>query len=136
MLLIRVLPVMLANSIKDLLFKSIFLWLTVAWGVLGLGMRIYQGCDFDCGFLIGAIILVIAILTKGKIGYGDGILVLALSMHLKVWQLVEVLVIAELAAGVVSLLLLGFWHKKKDYEIPFVPFVFLGTLVVSIGDLL
>lgn len=136
MLYLNVFPVLLVNSIRDVIKKRIFLWLTLFWGAFGLGIRIYEGYHFNGGFLVGVIMLLIGFLSHGRIGYGDGIIIIALSMYLSFWEIAEILTLASIGAALFSLILLIFFHKTKNYEIPFVPFIFISTVIVSVMEAL
>jgi prepilin signal peptidase PulO-like enzyme (type II secretory pathway) len=68
-------------------------------------------------------------MTGQKVGYGDGLLLLALGCYL-VWEdMLLMCMAAVFCGGIWGLVLMIFFHKNKDYEIPFVPFLFLGDLI-------
>ncbi len=120
------------NSILDLREKKISLMVVIFYALIGMG---YQIINKNLGFWIvaalipGLLALAFAKLTREKIGYGDGLLLLALGCYLAIEELVLVCMIAVCLAGTVALILLLFFHKGRDYAIPFVPFLLCGYIM-------
>lgn len=120
-----------AESICDIRDKTLPWSITVAGIVAGVVCMIMEKRmtpELLNGLLPGAIMLVLSRLTGGAIGYGDGMLVLALGLFYEVNGLMFLLMTGIFYAGIVGLILLLFFHKKGKYELPFVPFLFLGWL--------
>ena len=76
----------------------------------------------------GTIAAVISVLTRGEIGFGDGLLILAMGSVLKSGELLGVLCAALLLCGIYSGLQLLVFKKKRETEIPFAPFLLVGYL--------
>lgn len=97
--------------------------LAIGCGGLSLGLRLG-------GAFIGVLFFIIGKCTKESIGYGDSWLMLLLGVYLGAMQLLQLLFIASVVAGVMSLFLL--WKKrwKRTVAIPFVPFLVVGYLGV------
>ncbi len=87
--------------------------------------------DMLGGMSIGLILLLIGYLSKEKIGYGDGLLFMATGIYLGFWNNLILLWLSTTAAGIYGLILMAFKKKKKESEIPLVPFI-LGVYVVSL----
>ena len=120
------------NSILDLREKRVSLLVTVLYGLLGIGYQILQkeiGFWMIASFLPGLSALALAKLTREKIGYGDGFMLLALGCYIRLEEMAWVCMIAVCLAGLFALILLAFFHKKRDYAIPFVPFLLLGYVM-------
>lgn len=77
----------------------------------------------------GMMLLVLALLTKESIGYGDGLTVMASGLWLGGRFTLYTLWLAVSAAGVFGLV--NFLRKKKG-PLPFVPFLLLGMLITII----
>ena len=127
---ILVLGLLLVNGVIDIWKKRISLC------SIGIYLLIWV-CAFasDCEWIrIGAalvpgiIMLIISILSRGAIGMGDGILVMALGVCLSWMEIAIVLAIALMLSffwAVIQLLA----RKNRMYAFPFVPFLFMGYLV-------
>ena len=123
---------LLINGVIDLREKQVSLWITVLYGIVGIFWRIYCGTlswNLLAALVPGAFCLIFAKLTGEKIGYGDGFMLLAAGCHLDWRQMLFMCMAAITCAGIVALILCLFFHKGKNYEIPFVPFLFLGYMM-------
>ena len=129
-----VLALLVACAICDWKWREIPLYLLIVMSVdvlilaigcggLRLGLRLG-------GALVGVLFFLIGKCTKEAIGYGDSWLMLLLGVYLGAMQLLQLLLIASVVAGVISLFFL--WKKrwKKTVAIPFVPFLVVGYLGV------
>ncbi len=123
---------LLWNSISDLKEKRISLLITGFYAVIGVGYQIINkqmGSWIIVSLIPGLLVLAFAKLTREKIGYGDGILLLSLGCYLNIEEMVLVCMIAVCLAGIIALILLVFFHKGRDYAIPFVPFLLCGYVM-------
>ena len=82
------------------------------------------------GGLIGILFFLISKATKQAIGYGDSWLILILGVHLGVSLVLQLLLLASMAAGLCSLVILFMRHWNKNVSIPFVPFMVIAYLGV------
>ena len=60
---------------------------------------------------------------------GDAFLIFIMGLYCNVTELINVCMFALILAGIVSLFLMTVAKKSKKYELPFIPFVFLGRMV-------
>jgi leader peptidase (prepilin peptidase)/N-methyltransferase len=121
------------HSIMDLRSGEISLWLTAIYAAVGTLWRIFAGTltwEIFFSLIPGVLCLCLAKMTAEKVGYGDGFLLLALGCYLGWEDMLLLCMTALIGGGICGLILMLFFHKKKDYEIPFVPFLFLGDLIV------
>ncbi len=120
------------NSISDLKSKRIILSVTALIGALGLIWQLVQPTrdyfDFLSGIVIGIIVIVISKITNGAVGYGDGLVLVMCGIWLGNKNNLLLCSIGIILAGIWAIILIVFFRKKKDYEIPFVPFLFLGLV--------
>lgn len=121
-----------ANAINDFKKREILLLPTISYGLFGCFILLSEKhTSFFRSLLCllpGFFLLAVGKASNGKVGYGDGILILVLG----VWTgFLECLL--TLTAG---LLLASIWaaaalilkiHNKKD-TIPFIPFLLIGYL--------
>lgn len=122
---------LLIQGIWDLRKKEIPTCISIGFGGVSLIYSIYgqrASEDIFLGVLPGILFLLIGLVTKQAVGYGDGILLCALGMYYALEDLLSICLIAMVFSVVVALILLVVFHKNGKYEIPFVPFLFLGWL--------
>lgn len=117
------------NAWLDIKKREISLAGTGIFTLVGILLALKQG-NLDWRYLaaagIGLIFLGISGLTGGKIGMGDGFLILALGTVLSLEELLTVLMIGmAVCACYGGVLLLGF-RKSRNTCIPFVPFLLVG----------
>lgn len=62
-------------------------------------------------------------ISKEKMGYGDGLVLIVVGMYLPIAQLLSIGLQAFMIAGVVALIMLVVFHKKGTYRLPFIPFL-------------
>jgi len=93
----------------------------------GVSMRLRAG-----GAFLGLLFLFISKVTKEAIGYGDSWLILLLGIHKGYLCAIEVLFVASLLAGIVSLFFLWKHHWKRTSTLPFVPFLNISYLGVML----
>lgn len=81
-------------------------------------------------FLPGIFFWVLSFMTREKVGYGDGWVLLMIGLFIGFIKCFQVLLIGLAAESMILLVLLAFRKVHKDGEIPFVPFLLLGLGVV------
>lgn len=82
------------------------------------------------GVMIGILFLGISKWTKEAVGYGDSWLMLILGIYLGGLKVLELLLLASLLSGVVSLFGLCVLKWKRNNTLPFVPFMLVSYLGV------
>lgn len=120
------------QSYWDLRYREIPLFVTAGAGGLGLVLSIINERSWQellCALIPGIVCLGIGRMTREAIGYGDGLLLCAMGMCVSCERLLSIGMTAFLVAGVVALLLLAFCRKRGKDQIPFVPFLFVATIL-------
>lgn len=117
-------------SVQDILKKKIYLWVVAIGGVVTISCLPFceQLSLFSRlgGCMIGIGVIIISIITHGKIGMGDGILLCITGIGLGFWGNLELFGIALFFAAMVSIFLLVCRLADRKKSIPFVPFLFVG----------
>lgn len=123
------------NSIMDIKSKRVSLKIMSGLFLIGCFFRGIQGELFTWCFLLrlipGIVCFLLTWITRGSIGIGDGCMFWVLGAFLSLEELLVVCMIALCAVGIVALVLMVGFHKKKNYEIPFVPFLFIGFIATK-----
>lgn len=81
-------------------------------------------------FLPGVIFWMISFITREKVGYGDGWVLLMIGLFVGGARCFLILTLSLIMESVILLLLLAFHKIHGDTEIPFAPFLLLGLGVV------
>lgn len=133
---VLVLVLLVIASIEDIRKREISG--TVLLGLAGVSLvcsvlSVYRGhstfSDVAMSFLPGAVVILLAWITREGIGYGDGLLLIAMGPVIGLRGIVMGLVIAFFAGGVLSIILMIFKKVGKRYSFPFVPFMTIGMVV-------
>lgn len=111
---IRLAAVLLA-AIAGLLLHICF-WRITIWNALG-------------GIAVGAAMYLVSVLSAEKIGKGDAMMIAVTGIFLGFRGNVIVLWTAMLLAMIAGIAAVVFLKKGKDYEIPFIPFMFLSYTI-------
>lgn len=124
---------------QDIRKKQIRLNPLLFLGILGILLhmlwRIHSIENLLLGMSVGIVLLVVSILTGGKIGAGDAVLLIVTGIYLGLEQNLELFFCGLLMCSVCSLALFVFRKKSRKDSIPFVPFLlaaYMGMLVCSL----
>lgn len=124
------------NALQDFRQREILLWPTVAVGLAGIFHRFHMQSFHPELLLIdlfpGIFLSFFSLVTGGKIGLGDGILLLAFGCWCScglTWRMIFFALLLAAGAGMVQAI-----HQKesrwKEIELPMVPFFFAGYLLI------
>lgn len=117
------------NSWLDIKKKEISLVIIGIFGITGVVLSLWQKgftWDYLVPAAIGAGMVGLGILTKGAVGIGDGLLLMALGTMLDAGKFLAVFFMGLLGCSAVSLILLLTLQNTGKSELPFVPFLLLG----------
>lgn len=125
------------HSMEDVRDRKITVTVTLFSGILGVLLHLFfpQRSIFEmlAGVLSGAGIVLFGRLTGGKIGMGDGIVLMLTGLYLGAADNLLLMCISFLLAGVWGIFLLVPGCGQRNRRIPFVPFLFVGYLLMIIG---
>lgn len=121
-------------AIIDAKKRELSWWVLASGGVLAL---LCAGCllatrevTFDVllfGAIPGVLLLVLAVLTKG-IGIGDGIVLLEVSSLLLLERTLVAFGLSLMIMGAFSAVLLLLKKVKKELRLPYLPFLWIGSV--------
>lgn len=123
---------LMINSLYDLWKKQISLIVVIGMAVCGLLMRLVSWMgwgEFALSLLPGVICLFLAYISHEQIGYGDGWVILAIGCLCPMSEVISLTMTALLLIGPMALFLFVVRRKSKNFEIPFIPFLFAAYLV-------
>ena len=123
-----VLIVLIGNGIQDLRKKEIYLLPTVLAGIMGIVWQLAWRKTTVWFLLLGCVpgifMLGVGRATQGKLGLGDGVIVLTMGIWLgmyETWFLLAAGLLMASAAGAVWML-----RKSHKKEMAFVPFLLMA----------
>ena len=116
----------------DLKYRQIPLAVTVIGTGAGIGFCILEErglFSLLLAVLPGLMTLLFARISNETMGYGDGFVLILMGTYLPWEAVVAVGLLAFGIAGMVALVLLVAFHKNRNYQIPFVPFLTIGYIL-------
>ncbi len=108
----------------------------------GLGVSLIYGIvkgevySLLLGMIPGMLLVLMGFLTREKVGYGDGILVIIIGLILGWPGSFLVYVIAQFGVLFYAVFLLVARHTSGDVKIPFAPFLTVSVMVYQIGGII
>ncbi len=124
-------------SIQDISRKQIRLNPVLGFGILGVIFHVlWQQQTIGSillGMLVGVGLLLLSLLTCGRIGMGDGVLLTVTGVYLGLRQNLTLFVWALFICGGWALLQLLLRRKRRQDEIPFVPFLLIAYVALLAG---
>lgn len=128
--------ILIPASIEDLKHKKINVVIVSSGIISGIAITLIlsAGDLSKVAFCLvpGLLMMLISYFTKESVGYGDGLVILAIGSIVGLRKSVEIMFLASLLGGAFSLILLIKKKASSKTAIPFVPFLLIGTLGVGI----
>lgn len=123
-------------AIQDLIAKKIKVWIVIVCSVLLCicipFCPLISLLNRIMGLTLGLLLIFLNKATGGKIGMGDGLVICITGMAFGFWSNLELFALALLIAAIFSIGLLIFKKVDRKKSIPFLPFLFLSYLLLSI----
>ena len=127
---------LLIEGIRDLQKHKVSMITVIIAGILGaifqFGIIQENGLKIIGGILIGIVLLSLAKITREKIGYGDGWIFVVTGIYLGFLSNMYLLLLSLFLASWASICLLAFKKVNKKTELPFVPFILPGYLLLLV----
>ena len=136
--IILMMLILIISGICDIKNKAISMKILIPAGVISLvcGIcQLYYGTTIYseiCSLIPGAVVLALAYLTKEQIGYGDGLVILALGPVFGLINVIIGLCAAFVISALFSMVLLISKKAGKKSSLPFLPFLTAGMGAVCV----
>ena len=126
-------------SAQDIKKKQIRLNMVLFFGILGILLhmlwRMQSIENLLLGMSVGVVLLFLSVLTGGRIGAGDAVLLIVTGIYLGLEQNLELFFCGLFMCSMCSLVLFVLRKKGRKDSVPFVPFLlaaYMGMLVCSL----
>lgn len=127
---------LLIEGIRDLQKHEVSMITVAVIGVIGvilqLGILQENGLEIFSGILVGIVLLLLAKMTREKIGYGDGWIFVVTGIYLGFRGNIYLLLLSLFGASLASIFLLVFKKADRKTELPFVSFILPGYLLLFV----
>lgn len=134
---IAVMGMLALCSVEDIRKKQIRLNPVFAFGILGIIFhmlwRIQSIESLLLGMLVGVAMLFLSILTGGRIGAGDGVVLIVTGIYLGVERNLTLLLCGLLMCGIWAFVLIVLRKKSRKDTIPFIPFLLVAYVYILAG---
>ena len=120
------------QSLWDIKHREILISVSIMGVVAGLFVMIYTErdvVDFLFAFIPAGVCFIFSKLSHGALGLGDAIVLAVIAFYYSLEQILSICIWAFSIAAVIALYLLIVARKKGDYQIPFVPFLWMGWFI-------
>ena len=118
------------EAFQDVRSRKIGVWLICAFGICGVFCHlIFQKGEYRSllgGIAIGAAMMLVSVLTRGRVGLGDGMVLFVTGIFLGFEQNLMLFAASQMLTACFALFLFVFRKKGKSYEIPFIPFLLVS----------
>ncbi len=106
----------------------------IIFGIVGLiidfSIRPYSFLSILGGVMVGLMVYLFSVLTKEKIGKGDALVVMVTGLYLGFQNTLLLVWLSTILAAVIGSIIIRKNNVNTDFEIPFVPFLLMGYLII------
>ena len=81
--------------------------------------------------LPGMILLIVSMITKQQIGYGDSLIILIMGLYIDIDDILSIVLSSFLLSSIAAIILMTIFKKKKNFEMAFSPFLLIGYGLVK-----
>lgn len=134
--------VLLALTVQDIRTKEISSKLLIALAVIsviGAVIGLWRGnlspVDLVISFIPGAILLLLSVISRQQMGFGDGITALILGPAFGIKIVTIGLLSAFFMGGIFSIILIITKEARAKSRIPFLPFMTMGMVVACFAKI-
>ena len=121
----------------DIKRKKIPVYMLIVLAAAGIISNFTVG-EFDIekriiAMLPGMILLIVSMITKQQIGYGDGMIILIMGLYIDIDDILSIVLSSFLLSSIAAIILMTVFKKKKNFEMAFSPFLLIGYGLVKGG---
>lgn len=137
-----VLIFLFVGALWDIKKKAVPKVFLLIWGIVSVIYFVFEIINGQnmlgllWGVIPGIITLVLSIVTKEKIGLGDGLILICVGCLQAIKDVLCMIFFSFIFLTVVLIFLFAIRRIGRSSRIPFVPFLFLGQLITMYGGIL
>ena len=112
---------LMLSAFSDIRKKEISLWIVICMAFLSLSdgaIALFNGKrtieDLTICLIPGAVMMLLALLSRQSMGYGDGVIILVIGMTFGISKLAVGIAIALFTSGIMSILLITIRKAKRN----------------------
>ena len=128
------------TAFDDIRTKQVKVLEIMFFGVLGILFNLickpYSLINVAGGVMVGGLLYLFSVLSKEKIGKGDSLIVMVSGLFLGFHNTLLLLWVSSLIAAIIGTVIVKKHGKEMDLELPFIPFLLIGYLVICIVNTL
>lgn len=125
---------------EDIKERKITVSTVMISGIIGICLHLIFQTESIFNMLLGTLpglfLLLICILSKGRMGIGDAMLLMLTGLYLGLENNLYLLFYSVMLCGFWAWILLLFFRKQSNYPIPYAPFLFVSYIGMLLGRLL
>ena len=119
----------------DIKRKKIPVYMLIILAAAGIISNFTVG-EFDIekriiAMLPGMILLIVSMITKQQIGYGDDMIILIMGLYIDIDDILSIVLSSFLLSSIAAIILMTVFKKKKNFEMAFSPFLLIGYGLVK-----
>lgn len=119
----------------DIKRKKIPVYMLIILAAAGIISNFTVG-EFDIekriiAMLPGMILLIVSMITKQQIGYGDGMIILIMGLYIDIDDILSIVLSSFLLSSIAAIILMTVFKKKKNFEMAFSTFLLIGYGLVK-----
>ena len=134
-LLVILIPCTILDIRKKKLPVIFLLVMLIAAFVTNLPLKRVPLWELIAGVLYGGMFLLVSVLTKGSVGFGDGIMIAAAGAWTGVLFVLSASIVGFLSAGIFGLVYIKVKKMDRKTKLPFAPFFTAACLALAIVEL-
>lgn len=124
------------NTVLDISQQEVSVTLCMVIAILGSLALLISGArniwQLVLGLIPGLFIILVSIISKGRIGMGDGIIVTAMGILWGIESVFTSLFLGMCMVGLISIVMLGTGKWQISKRIPFVPFLSVASAILAV----
>ena len=128
------------TAFDDIRTKQVKVLEIMFFGVLGILFNLickpYSLINVAGGVMVGGLLYLFSVLSKEKIGKGDSLIVMVSGLFLGFHNTLLLLWVSSLIAAIIGTVIVKKHGKEMDLELPFIPFLLIGYLVICMANTL